>query len=136
MEYLMLEAPEGCAAAVRLPTWLDRRRGTLGCTVEGQATPWRTCAQATLDLFRQLGIAMEAAVLLRQEGEDLVAALVGSLKGRRASALVNGLDAVSLALAANRPLLIAESLAEKLYVRGKSGRPLTPVGARRKLKKA
>ena len=130
----MLEAPEGRAAAVPLPTWRDRRRSTLGCAVEGQATPWRTCAQATLDLLNGVGAAMEAAVLLRQEGENLVAALVGSLNGRRASALVNGLDAVSLALTGSRPLLMAEDLAEKLYVRGKNGRPLTMRGAKRKLR--
>ncbi len=92
----------------------------------------------SIDLTRlckasKVGVEMDAAVLLRQEGEDLVAALVGSLDGRRASVHVNGLDALSLALLADRPLLIAEALAEKLYVRGKSGRPLTMRGAKEKL---
>jgi len=133
MEYLLLEAAEGCSAVGPLPRWPDRRLLTLGSAVEGQPTPWRTCAQATLDLLNGVGVAMEAAVLLRQEGANLVAAVVGSLDGRRACALLNGLDAVSLALAANRPLLMAEDLAEQLYVRGKNGGPLTMRGAKRKL---
>ena len=46
---------------------------------------------------------------------------------------MTGAGALVVGMAAQCPILIAESLAEKLYVRGKSGRPFAPRTVSRQL---
>ena len=80
------------------------------------------------------GCKLRAVVLLKRGRRGIEGALATGSGRRPELSAVRGLHGLAVALAAGRPVLIAESLAEKLYVRGKSGRPLSPAGARRKLK--
>ena len=86
-----------------------------------------------LDVTR---IRIDAVILTSRARRGNEGVLVISRNGKRQSVAMSGGAAVALALAAERPVLIAESLAEKLYVRGKSGKPLSPRGAKRKLSSA
>ena len=95
-------------------------------------TPWRRRSEFALDLLKGVGVRIEAAVLLSGQG-DIIGTLVARANGRRELVPIDAISAVLLAAEGTRPLLITEALAEKLYVRGKSGKPLTPRGAKRKL---
>ena len=88
---------------------------------------------AVSQVLEAAGITLESVVLLKRSRRGIEGALITS-NGRRQDAIaIAGLHGLAVALAAERPILITDSLAEKLYVRGKSGRPLTPRGAKRKL---
>lgn len=63
-----------------------------------------------------------------------MADLVGRLDGRRAHVAIDGYDGLAIALRAQRPVLLTADLAEELLVRGKTGKPLTPIGAARRLR--
>ncbi len=133
-EWLVLETENAHALNLALPPWPDRRNGNLEEVVRGPYEyAWRRGTESTVDLLKGVGIKVEAMVLLKQEGEDMVAALIAKGNGRRAMVTIDGVDATSLALEAKGPLLITESLAQKLYVRGKTGKPLSPKSAQRRL---
>jgi len=130
---LVAETDAGHALAIPAPPWPDRREQELIVVVSGQVTPWRRRSEFALDLLKGAGVRIEAAVLLSGQG-DIVGRLVARGNGRRELVPIDGISAVLLAAEGTRPLLIMEGLAEKLYVRGKSGKPLTPKGALRKLR--
>ena len=76
---------------------------------------------------------LDAAALLGQTSSGVEAALLASGNSKQTVVPAKGAGAISIAIAAKSPILISQSLAEKLYVRGKTGRPLTVRGAQRKL---
>jgi len=89
---------------------------------------------ALYSILDDAGIKLVAAVLTEQGPQGVEGALAVSRGGDQQSVTIAGGAAVAMALAGERPILITEALAEKLYVRGKSGKPLTPKGALRRLK--
>ncbi len=129
---LVAETDAGHALAIPTPPWPDPRDQDLSIVLSDQVTPWRRRSEFALDLLKGVGVRIEAAVLLSGQG-DIVGTLVARANGRRELVPIDAISAVLLVAEGARPLLITEALAEKLYVRGKSGRPLTPRGAKRKL---
>ena len=85
------------------------------------------------NILNSAGIKLEAAVLLRRRRRGIEGTLVARNDGQRRTVSVEGAAALSIA-AAKCPLLITESLAEKLYLRGKAGKPRAPGSAERKLR--
>ena len=128
--WLVLEVEGRRAAALRLngPELSLILRASPGSRPQRPMTP-----QTARNLLRATGIKLEAAVLTKRSRSGIEGSLAVSRDGRQEAVPIAGAAAVAVALTAKRPILITESLAEKLYVRGKSGRPLTPRGAKTKL---
>lgn len=129
---LVAETDAGHALAIPAPPWPDRREQELNIVISGQVTPWRRRSQFALDLLKGAGVRVEATVLLTGEG-GIVGTIAARADGPRELVPVDGISAVLLAAEGALPLLVTDALADRLYVRGKSGRPLTPRGAKRKL---
>ena len=91
-------------------------------------------AHVALTVLTELGIEFGAAALLRRRRPGVEAAVVLRRDGREVTLPADGAVAVALALAAEGPLLMTEGLAEKLYVLGKNGRPITPRSVRKRLR--
>jgi len=129
---LMLDVAEKGAAALRL----DQQEGALVAMVERAAhvrepdTP-----AALLGVLGGAGIDIDAAVLERRTRAGIKGFLAVSRRGRHGTISIAGGAAVAMALAADKPILVTETLAEKLYIRGKNGRPLRPTSARKRLLK-
>ena len=91
--------------------------------------------EVPLAVYRVLeaaGVTLECFVLLKRR-RGIEGALVVS-DGRQQEAIaIAGIHGLALALAGELPVLITESLSEKLYVRGRSGRPLSPRTAMKRL---
>ncbi|GAH36296.1 unnamed protein product [marine sediment metagenome] len=72
-------------------------------------------------------------MLTKRGRRGIEGALVVSADGRREVVAMTGAGALAVGMAAQRPILVAESLALKLYVRGRSGRPFAPRTVSRQL---
>jgi len=81
-------------------------------------------AQMFAACLRAWRITLDAAVLVKRRRWGIEGALVAHSGRRRASICVEGSAALAVAAAAGRPVLIANVLGEKLYLRGESGRAL------------
>lgn len=79
------------------------------------------------------GITLKSVVLLKRSRRGIEGALIISCGKRQEAIAIAGVHGLALAMAAERPMLITESLAEKLYLRGKTGKPLSPKTARKRL---
>ncbi|MFC1601104.1 bifunctional nuclease domain-containing protein [Candidatus Sumerlaeota bacterium] len=127
---LVIEIEGRSAAAIRM-TKAQRERGDSGLFSPGAVTP-RTL-QTIAGALKGTGIKLDGVVLTRRTRAGIEGALLLRAGGQRECIALKGLAAAYLALAAECPLLITETLAEKLYVRGKNGRPLALRTARRRL---
>jgi len=97
---------------------------------------WRPLTHTTVsNILRAADIKLEALALLERTRSGIDAAFVVSADGEQAVIPVDAVPGIAVAVVSKSPILITETLAEKLYVRGKSGRPLTLRGAMRKLGK-
>ena len=85
------------------------------------------------DILDCANIKLEAIALLKRTRSGINAVLVASADGKQVAIPIDAASGISVAIVAKSPILITESLAEKLYVRGKSARPHTHRGAVRKL---
>ena len=134
IRWLLLELDDGRFAAVTLPSWRERRYGNLSSTLDPAPRPWVERSESTAAALRSLAIEVEAVVLRELRDGDFVAALLAKDVHGRAQVPIDALDGISLALAAKRPLLMSETLAERLCIRGKTARPLSAAGAMRKVR--
>ena len=90
---------------------------------------------AVASILKAAGLGMEGAVLVKRTRAGIEGALV-LRKGRRLEPIsIDGFAAIRLAAAAECPLFITESFAEKIFYRGKTGRPLAPKTVRERLAK-
>ncbi len=131
---LVLETESGAAVAVPSPSWPDKRAQELTAVISASDTPWRRSSQFTCELLKRLSVKPMAAVLVGADDETAVAALAARAAGRWATVTLDGIQAVTLAVTGGFPLLITQELAEQLYVRGKTGRPVRPRTALRRLR--
>ncbi len=84
--------------------------------------------------LRAVGLKLDAVVLVRAgRGKKVKAVLMLSEGRHHETVAIDVPPAISLACTCKRPILVTEDLAEKLCVRGKNNRPLSPRGAIRKL---
>ena len=90
-------------------------------------------AQMFAACLRAWRITLDAAVLVKRRRWGVEGALLVHSGRRRASICVEGSTALAIAATAGRPVLITNVLAEKLYVRGESGRALSFSGTMRRL---
>jgi hypothetical protein len=132
--YVLLELPDGSAAATARTEWIDGRHAELHQVLGGIRFPWPSRTDTFLQVLDGVGVVIEAIVLRKASGRSIVADLFARMRQRRAQVEIDGVDAMCIALRANRPILIARGLAEQLTVRGKTGRALTVRGAKRKLR--
>ena len=87
------------------------------------------------NVLRATDVKLDAVVLLKRTRSGIDAAFVVSADGKQAVIPVDAAPGIAVAVVSKSPVLITQTLAEKLYVRGKSGRPLTLRGAMHKLRK-
>jgi RNA polymerase sigma-70 factor (ECF subfamily) len=85
------------------------------------------------NVLRAASIQIEAVVLNKGGRNGIEAALVASRDGRREAIMLDGPAALSIAFEARRPVLIAETLAERLYLKDKTGEPLSTKAVIRRL---
>ena len=90
-------------------------------------------AQTFAACLRACRITLDAAVLVKRRRWGVEGALLVHSGRRRASICLEGSAALAIAATAGRPVLITNVLAEKLYVRGESGRALSFSGTMRRL---
>ncbi|MCX7016200.1 MAG: hypothetical protein NTW86_27190 [Candidatus Sumerlaeota bacterium] len=101
-----------------------------------QSKPAKAFAEGVLRRIEQTRVYMPedmgnaAPILLLTDSQGRSFPIYIAQEG--AEAIEPWLAALRLAAAARCSLLIAEPLAEKSYIRGKTGKPLTPAGAVRK----
>jgi bifunctional DNase/RNase len=128
--WLMLELKQGRAAAVRVKTMEALRIQT---AVRGEQLPRPMTHNTFCNLLDQAGVVIDAVVLLRRTRSGIEAVLVARKGEQQEPIRIAGPAAFTVARAAKCPILITESLAEKLCVRGKSGKPLSLRSAQKKL---
>jgi len=130
--WLALEIEPGCAAAVKLT---ERMLRIFTQALAQPRTDRPLTPKAASDILDCANIKLDAVVLLKRTRSGINAVLAASADGKQAVIPIDAVAGISVATVAKSPILITETLAEKLYVRGKSGRPLTLRGAIRKLRK-
>jgi RNA polymerase sigma-70 factor (ECF subfamily) len=98
---------------------------------------FRTPRPLTNDTFcnvlRAAAIQIEAAVLTKRGRQGFEAALIASRVGQRQAILLDGPAALAIAFAAKRPVLIAETLAQRFTFRDKTGKAVPTKTAIRRL---
>ena len=134
-EQVLLELHDKTPAAVPLPEWFDSGHLDLLTALQDMDYPWCARGESVAELLAALEIEVDALVLQERPDDSVVACLCAHRGRRHTQVAVDAIDGLALALRVGRPLLLTEPLAEKLSVRGKSGRPLTIAGATRKLRK-
>ena len=122
-------------AAWAFPPWMDRRHNDLEETLKQADFPWMGRSETTMQILAGCGIEIVAVVLDEMQDGDVIGRIVAQHRRRQAHTRIDGLDAISIALNAKRPILITDQLADRLAVRGKSRRPLSTTGALRKLQR-
>ena len=135
-QYALLICGRNLPVGIPLPAWFDARHLELVTTVARFAYCVRARSEGALALLSGSGIRIETVVLREIRGNNLVADLIAAAGRRTEQVSVDGLDAICLALPANKPVFIAPDLADKLAVCGKTGKPLTPTAALRTLRAA
>ncbi len=134
-QWALMDTDSG-TVGIHLPWWIEDTRvqdleGVLRTPYE--TTPWVRSPQGVHDLLSTVNAEIRGMLLAGKDGEEIDGVVLVQQGKRRASTEINGIDAISLALEAKAPLLMAADLAEELIIRGAKGQPLTLPGARRKL---
>ena len=129
---------EGSGVPLCAGEWPERGSGGLASALRdvyaGGRHPWKERSESTLQLLTALGIEVDAAALCERADAGSTAALVVGDGERRESVVMDGVDAMSLAVRAKCPLFISDRLAEELYMRGKNGKPLRASTVARRLR--
>jgi RNA polymerase sigma-70 factor (ECF subfamily) len=112
----------------------DRSVSDLMQSINPPYPPWETSSAGTVALLGALKVRVWAVVLTARDAGSARAKLFARRGRRTASADVDALDGLAMALRTSAPVLVAETLADELCVRGKTGRPLSVTGAVRKLR--
>ena len=132
--WALLELEDGRPVAIALPGGPGMRRidvlGALYPDVRGSVDRPDSAAQ----ILNGLNIRVEAVVLKEVEGSPILGAVVASHGRRRRTITIDGLAAFSLAVAMKSPVLLTPEVAEQQCLRGKNGRPLSLIGAKRRLR--
>jgi len=132
---IVLDLADG--RAVQLPPGggFDRSVSDLMQSINPPYPPWQTATAGAVTLLASLKVGVWAVVLTVREAGAIRGKLFARRGRRAASADIDALDALAMALRTNAPVLITESLAEELCIRGKTGRPLSPAAAVRRLRR-
>lgn len=121
-QHLVLGTAQNRAAVLELPMMdfanIDR-------PLRGFSTPRPLTNDTFCNILRAASIRIESAILTRRSRGRIEAALMADRDGRHEAIALDGAAALSIAFTAKRPVLIAERLAERFYLRGRSGEPLS-----------
>ena len=130
----LLELEDGRPVSIAMPEGSDMRRidvlGSLYPDVRGSVDRPDSAAQ----ILRGLNIRVEAAVMTEVVGGRILGAVVARHGRRRRTITIDGLATFSLAIAARAPVLLSPKVAEQRCLRRKDGRPLSLIGAKRRLR--